>query len=87
MTKRVYDAKQQRWFVSEWERRRSEFDRMRLAVKFGEKDEYSLEEYEAVWEELRLVGLDDDNEGDLEAIEAHFKKLNEADEAAKSPAS
>ena len=87
MTKRVYDAKQQRWFVSEWERRRSEFDRMRLAVKFGEKDEYGLEEYEAVWEELRLAGLDDDNEGDLEAIEAHFKKLNEADEAAKSTAS
>ena len=87
MTKRVYDAKQQRGFVSEWERRRSEFDRMRLAVKFGEKDEYSLEEYEAVWEELRLAGLDDDNEGDLEAIEAHFKKLNEADEAAKSTAS
>jgi hypothetical protein len=49
--------------------------------------EYSLEEYEAVWEELRFAGLDDDDEGDLEAIEAHFKKLNEADETAKSTAS
>ena len=57
MTKRVYDAKQQRWFVSEWERRRSEFDRMRLAVKFGERDEYCLEEYEAVGRSLGLRGL------------------------------
>ena len=56
---------------------------MRLAVKFGEKDEYSIEEYKAVWEELRLVGLDEED-SDLDAVEALFKKLNEADEAAKA---
>ena len=38
----IYDAKQRRWFISEWERRRSELDHMRLAVKFGEKDEYFM---------------------------------------------
>ena len=81
--RKVYDAKQKKWFISEWERRRQELDHMRLAVKFGEKDEYSIEEYKAVWDELRLVGLDEED-SDLDAVEALFKKLNEADEAAKA---
>jgi hypothetical protein len=72
-----------RWFVNEWERRRSELDKMRLAVKFGEKGEYSDWEYEAVWEELRGAGLDDED-SDLDAVEAFFKKLNEANEVAKA---
>jgi hypothetical protein len=76
----IYDAKQRRWFISEWERRRSELDHMRLAVKFGEKDEYSIEEYKAVWEELQLAGLDEED-SDLDAVEALIKKLNKADEA------
>jgi hypothetical protein len=46
----------------------------------GEKDEYFIEEYKAVCEELRLAGLDEED-SDLDAVEALIKKLNEADEA------
>jgi hypothetical protein len=44
---------------------------------------YSIEEYKAVWEELRLAGLDEED-SDLDAVEALFKKLNEADAAEKA---
>jgi hypothetical protein len=64
------------------QRRMIKLEDMRLAVKFGEKDEYSNWEFEAIWEELRLAGLDTDDENwDLDAIEALFKKLNKADAA------
>jgi hypothetical protein len=79
----VYDAKQQKWFVNEWERRMSDLEKMRLAAKFGKKDEYSDWECKAMFEELERAGLNEEG-SDLDAIEALFKKLNEADEAART---
>jgi hypothetical protein len=54
---------------------------MRLVVKFGEKKRYSDREYEAIYQELVEVGLDNKAMRDPDAIEAVFKKLNAADEA------
>jgi len=68
--------------IDEREQRMFDLDHMRLVGKFGKKDEYSDWEFEAVWEELKLAGLsDDDKNWDLDAVEALFKKLNKADEA------
>ena len=67
-------------FINDWERRMSELEDMRLAGKFGKKDEYSVCEIEAMIEELQVAGLNEDD-SDLDAIEALFKKLNEADAA------
>jgi hypothetical protein len=66
------------------ELRMSELYDMRLASKFGQKDEYDDWEIEEVYEELRLAGHDEDwKNSDLDAIETLFKKLNEADEIAR----
>jgi hypothetical protein len=67
-------------FINDWERRMSELEDMRLAGKFGKKDEYSICEIEAMIEELQLAGFNEDD-SDLDAIEALFKKLNETDAA------
>ena len=67
-------------FINDWERRMSELEDMRLAGKFGKKDEYSDWEIETVCEELSLVEINGEA-SDLDAVEALFKKLNEADEA------
>jgi hypothetical protein len=72
--------------ITEWGRRMTELEDMRLAVKFGKKDEYSDWEIETVCEELSLVGLNAE-ESDLDAVEALFKKLNDADEAARARSS
>ena len=61
----------------------TELEDMRLAVKFGKKDEYSDWEIETVCEELSLVEINGEA-SDLDAVEALFKKLNEADAAAKA---
>ena len=58
----------------------TELEDMRLAGKFGKKDEYTVYEIEAMIEELQVAGLNEDD-SDLDAIEALFKKLNEADAA------
>jgi hypothetical protein len=67
-------------FINDRERRMTELEDMRLAGKFGKKDEYSVWEIEAMIEELQVAGLNEDD-SDLDAIEALFKKLNEADAA------
>ena len=69
--------------LAEWGRRMTELEDMRLAVKFGKKDEYSDWEIETVCEELSLVEINGEA-SDLDAVEALFKKLNEADVAAKA---
>jgi hypothetical protein len=69
--------------LAEWGRRMTELEDMRLAVKFGKKDEYSDWEIETVCEELSLVEINGEA-SDLDAVEALFKKLNEADAAAKA---
>jgi hypothetical protein len=53
---------------------------MRLVVKFGDKKRYSDQEREAIYQELVEAGLDAAARRDPDAIEADFKKLNEADE-------
>ena len=83
MNQYVYDATQQKWFVNEWERRMSELEKMRLAGKFGKKKEYSEWECKAMFDELERAGLNEEG-SDLDAIEALFKQLNAADEAAKA---
>jgi hypothetical protein len=83
MNQYVYDATQQNWFVNEWERRMSELEKMRLIGKFGKKDEYSEWECKAMFDELERAGLNEEG-SDLDAIEALFKQLNAADEAAKA---
>ena len=67
-------------FMNDRERRMTELEDMRLAGMFGKKDEYSVWEIEAMIEELQVAGLNEDD-SDLDAIEALFKKLNEADAA------
>ena len=54
---------------------------MRLVVKFGDKKRYSDSEYDAIYEELVVAGLDDEARRDPDAIEAVYKKLNAVDEA------
>jgi hypothetical protein len=83
MNQYVYDATQQKWFVNQWERRMSGLEKMRLVGKFGKKDEYSEWECKAMFEELDRAGLNEEG-SDLDAIEALFKQLNAADEAAKA---
>ena len=83
MNQYVYDPTQQKWFVNEWERRMSELEKMRLIGKFGKKDEYSEWECKAMFDELERAGLNEEG-SDLDAIEALFKQLNAADEAAKA---
>jgi hypothetical protein len=56
MNQYVYDATQQKWFVNQWERRMSELEKMRLAGKFGKKNEYSDWECKAMFEELERAG-------------------------------
>ena len=69
-------------FVTNEEQRLLEIEEMRLVVKFGDKKRYSDREYEAIYQELVEAGLDDEAWDDLDAIEAVFRRLNAADEAA-----
>jgi hypothetical protein len=78
--------KRQSEFISDEEQRLLEIEDMRLVVKFGDKKRYSDREYEAIYQELVEAGLDDIARRDPDAIEAVFKRLNEADEAAKARA-
>ena len=68
-------------FVTDEQQRLLEIEEMRLVVKFGDKKRYSDLEYEAIYEELVEVGLDNKAMRDPDAIEAVFRKLNAADEA------
>ena len=61
----------------------SELEKMRLVGKFGKKDEYSEWECKAMFDELDRAGLNEEG-SDLDEIEALFKQLNAADEAAKA---
>ena len=58
-------------FINDRERRMTELEDMRLAGKFGKKDEYTVYEIEAMIEELQVAGLNEDD-SDLDAIEALF---------------
>jgi hypothetical protein len=53
------------------------------AQRINKKDEYSEWECKAMFDELERAGLNEEG-SDLDAIEVLFKKLNEADEAAKA---
>jgi hypothetical protein len=59
-----------------------EIEDMRLVVKFGEKRRYSDSEHEAIYQEVVEAGLNNEAMRDPDAIEAVFKELNAADEAA-----
>jgi hypothetical protein len=61
----------------------SELEQIRLVGKFGKKDEYSEWECKAMFDELERAGLNEEG-SDLDAIEALFRRLNMADEAAKA---
>jgi hypothetical protein len=52
-------------------------------VKFRDKKRYSDREHEAIYKERVELGSPG-GESDLDAIEALFKRLNAADEAAKA---
>jgi hypothetical protein len=85
MTKTRQRERKSRWqaeFVTDEEQRLLEIDDMRLVVKFGDKKRYSDREHEAIYDELVEAGLDDEARRNPDAIEAVFKKLNVADEAA-----
>ena len=82
MTKAQRPAELREAFVTDEEQRLLEIEEMRLVVKFGDKKRYSDREYEAIYQELVEAGLDDEAWDDLDAIEAFFKELNAADEAA-----
>jgi hypothetical protein len=71
-------------FVTDAEQRLIEIEDMRLVVKFGNRRRYFAHEYEAIYQELVDAGLDDEERRDPDAIEAVFRKLNEADEVAKA---
>jgi hypothetical protein len=71
-------------FVTDEEQRLLEIEDMRLVVKFGDQRRYSDQEREAIRQELVAAGLDDVARRDPDAIEAVFKRLNEADEAARA---
>jgi hypothetical protein len=68
-------------FVTDEQQRLLEIEDTRLVVKFGDKKRYSDREHEAIYQELVEAGLDDEAWDDPDAIEAVFKRLNEADEA------
>ena len=75
---------QQPEFVIDEEQRLLEIEDMRLVVKFGDKKRYSDREHEAIYDELVEAGLDDEAKRNPDAIEAVFRKLNAADEAARA---
>jgi hypothetical protein len=84
VTEAANQKSRQAEFVTNEEQRLLEIEDMRLVVKFGEKKRYSDREYEAIRHELVAAGLDDIARRDPDAIEAVFKRLNEADEAARA---
>jgi glycerol-3-phosphate cytidylyltransferase-like family protein len=84
VTEAANQKSRQAEFVTNEEQRLLEIEDMRLVVKFGEKKRYSDQEYEAIRHELVAAGLDDIARRDPDAIEAVFKRLNEADEAARA---
>jgi hypothetical protein len=81
MTKAQRPAELQEAFVTDEQQRRLEIEEMRLVVKFGNKNRYSDQEYEAIYQELVEAGLDAEAWDNLDSIEAVFRKLNAVDEA------
>jgi hypothetical protein len=81
---RERQKRRQAEFVTDEEQRLLEIEDMRLVTKFGDKKRYSDQEHEAIRQELVEAGLDEVARRDPDAIEAVFKRLNEADEAARA---
>jgi hypothetical protein len=71
-------------YVDDTEQQLLEIEEARLAVKFGNKRRFSAREYEAIDAELIAAGLDDAARRDPGAVEAVFRKLNQADEVANA---